>query len=194
MPLPTEEEILLVNKKLDDAIADLVDAVTRHPPDSDGRYSKPVYEATWSLEKASDTLQEVYNRRLIDREEYDVEIDRRRQIGSTIDPDTAETMFWYADINDPYDILDPKKFHVGGAGRERFARNRGGKDWVHFDDLPETTRTALWARDGRNLSFPYGLHPGDDIINYPPTAQATPVQGEARLEKTVSAGDAEAEE
>jgi hypothetical protein len=33
-------------------------------------------------------------------------------------------------------------------------------------------RKALWNRDGRKLSFPYGLSPGDDIINYPPSEQS----------------------
>jgi len=30
-----------------------------------------------------------------------------------------------------------------------FARNPGAsnRDWVHFDDLPEATRKALWERD-----------------------------------------------
>jgi hypothetical protein len=66
MPLPTEEEFLLVNKNQDDTIADLVDAVMQHPPDADGRYSQPVYEATWKLVEACKTLEEVYDRRLTD--------------------------------------------------------------------------------------------------------------------------------
>jgi hypothetical protein len=191
MPLPTEEEFLLVNKNQDDTIADLVDAVMQHPPDADGRYSQPVYEATWKLVEACKTLEEVYDRRLTDPEEYNVEIDRLRRIGLTIDSDTAETMFSYADIHDPYNILDREKFHLGQVGREQFARNPGSNDWVHFRDLPETTAKALWARDGHKLSFPYGLHPGDDIINSPPTVSAAPAQRERGSEKAVSAGDAE---
>ena len=99
-------------------------------------------------------------------------MERRRQIGLTIDPATAETTFWWTDVIDPYDILDPKH-HAGSAGRTRFARNPGASngDWVDFNDLPEATRKALWERDGRKLSFPYGLSPGDDVINYPPAAQ-----------------------
>jgi hypothetical protein len=101
-----------------------------------------------------------------DLEEYRIEIERRRQIGLTIDPAIAETIFWWADVNDPYGILD-ERFHEGQSGREYFARNLGG-DWVRFEDLPEATRKALWERDRRKLVFPYGLHPGDDIINRPP--------------------------
>jgi hypothetical protein len=98
--------------------------------------------------------------------EYRAEIERRRQIGVTIDPAIAETIFWYVDISDPYCILDPV-FHLGQVGREHFARNPGG-DWVHFNDLPEATGKALWERDGRKLVFPHGLHPDDDVINHPP--------------------------
>jgi hypothetical protein len=66
-----------------------------------------------------------------------------------------------------------EKYHYDSIGRERFARHPGasGLDWVNFDDLPEGTRKALWERDGRKLSFPYGLNPDDDVINYPPKTQ-----------------------
>jgi hypothetical protein len=100
------------------------------------------------------------------RKEYKIELEGRRQIGLTIDPATAETTFWWADMNDPYDILD-ERHHEGQSGREYFARNPGG-EWVHFEDLPEATHKALWQRDRRKLVFPSGLHPGDDIINKPP--------------------------
>jgi hypothetical protein len=94
--------------------------------------------------------------------EYRAEVERLRQIGMTIDPATAETMFCWADMNDPYDILD-ERYHEGQSGREYFARNPGG-EWVRFSDLPEATRKALWERDRRKLVFPYGLHPSDDNI------------------------------
>ena len=59
------------------------------------------------------------------------------------------------------------------SAAKQFARNPGASnnDWVDFNDLPEATRKALWERDGRKLRFPYGLHPDDDLINYPPPAQ-----------------------
>jgi hypothetical protein len=60
------------------------------------------------------------NYRITDMDEYNAEIERRRQLGLTIDPATAETTFWFADISDPYDILDPKH-HEGQVGRERFS-------------------------------------------------------------------------
>lgn len=102
-------------------------------------------------------------------DEYKAELERRRQIGLTIDPATAETMFWWADVCDPYCILD-EQHHAGCVGRERFARNAGG-EWVDFNDLPDATRKSLWERDGRKLVFPYGLHPDDDVINRPPAVK-----------------------
>jgi hypothetical protein len=102
----------------------------------------------------------------VGRKEYKIELECRRQIGLTIDPATAETTFWWADMNDPYDVLD-ERHHEGQTGREYFARNPGG-EWVHFHDLPEATHKALWERDKRKLVFPYGLNPGDDTINKPP--------------------------
>ena len=99
---------------------------------------------------------------------YKAELKRRRKIGKTIDPATAETMFWYADLGDPYCIL-PSSFHEDCVGREHFARNPGG-EWVHFHDLPAKTAKKLWKRDKRKLTFPYGLHPDHDIINKPAKA------------------------
>ena len=110
-------------------------------------------------------LKSAHNKKLTLRE-YNAELERRRQIGLTIDPATAETTFWWADDLDPYHILD-EHHHAGCIGRERFARNPGG-EWVHFGDLPEATCKALWKRDGRKLVFPYGLHPDDDVVNCPP--------------------------
>ena len=165
--MPTEDNYKLVNKTHDDAIADLVDAVLcDHQEVRPARYSERVYKAAWKVVEASNALKAVYNYRLTDIDEYKAEVERRRQVGLTIDPATAETTFWWADLGDPYDILDPKH-HWGGVGREHFARNPGG-DWVDFNDLPEPTRKALWERDERKLVFPYGLHPDGDAINHPP--------------------------
>jgi hypothetical protein len=49
-----------------------------------------------------------------DLEEYRIEIERLRRIGLTIDPATAETAFFWTDMNDPYDILDERS---GGTER-----------------------------------------------------------------------------
>jgi hypothetical protein len=105
-------------------------------------------------------LKAPYNKRLT-LDEYKAEVERRRQIGLTIDPATAETTFWWADVFDPYHILD-EQYHGGCVGRERFARNPGG-EWVDINDLPEPTRKALWERDGRKLVY--------DVINRPPAVK-----------------------
>lgn len=170
MPMPTKDDYDLVNKNQDEAIAELIDVVLReHPQGTRGDFSKSVYQAAWKLVEACTALKTVYNKRITDVMEYHAEIDRRRQIGLTIDPTSAETTSWWADIGDPYDIAD-RQFHIGQVGREHFARNAGAKndEWVHFDDLPEATCKTLWERDCRKLVFPYGLHPDDDLINYPP--------------------------
>jgi hypothetical protein len=82
--------------------------------------------------------------------EHEVEVERRRQIGLTIDPTTAETRTSREYVGDPYDILGPE-YHqpeIDGTSpliRHCFARNPGASndDWVNFDDLPEATRKAL---------------------------------------------------
>jgi hypothetical protein len=156
MPLPTEDDYKLVDKNLDDAIASLTDAVTSGIEEKEeGGYSKRTYELVWKLVEAGNAVKAVYNYKITDIEEYHAEIERRRRIGLTIDPATAETTFWWADGLDPYHILD-KEFHYGSVGRERFARHPGASnsDWVNFSELPEATRNALWKRDGRKLSFP----------------------------------------
>src|SRR6476659_10892268 len=98
------------------------------------------------------------------------ERERLRQIGLTIDPAIAETMFWYADVSDPYDILDQQIYNEDCYGRVRAARNPGGK-WVAFEDLPEATCEALWQRDGRKLVFPYGVGFDYVMVQKPPVAE-----------------------
>ena len=154
----------VVDKNFDDTITALVYAlVGKNAPR--GPYGQNVYKAVVKFVEAYRAGQEMQNCGITDLDEYKAEIERRRQIGLTIDPATAETMFWFADINDPYDILD-EEHHDGQFGRERFARNPGGV-WVDFNDLPEATREALWQRDGHKLVFPYGLDGDCDVINKP---------------------------
>jgi hypothetical protein len=174
MSFPTADDHKRANKSQDDAIAALVSVATSEPPQADcPRYREAVYKAAWKVVEACQAVQVLYDHKIKDIEEYNAEIERRRQIGLTIDPATAETMFWYADLYDPYRICD-EKMHIGQIGRERFARHPDAswRDWVNFDDLPEAIRNALWERDGRKLAFPYGLSLGDDVIIRPPKRQA----------------------
>ena len=160
-PMPTEGNYELVNKNPDDAIAELVDAVLGERREvRPARHGELVYQVAWKVAEACKALNAVYNYRLTDIEEYKAEVERRRQIGLTIDPATAETMFWWADIHDPYDILDPRSIM---------------KDSPAGSTLLEIlTGTGLISTtcDGHKLVFPYGLHPGDDLINYPPASQS----------------------
>ena len=98
------------------------------------------------------------------------ERERLREIGVTIDPAIAETMFWYGDASDPYGILDQEMFDEHCYGRVQTARNPGG-EWVAFDDLPETTYEALSKREGHKLVFPYGVGHDYEIVNKPPVAE-----------------------
>ena len=83
----------------------------------------------------------------------------RREEGFKIDPETAEVDWNYGLTCNPYGILDewewPEEFHQ--VGREYFARSPGSDVWVHFSDLPDATREALWKRHSRKLAFPAGL-------------------------------------
>ena len=169
MSFPTGTDDKLANKNQDDAIATLVATVLSEPKNEGvPRYTEAVYKAAWKIVEACQAVQATYGYKIADIEEYETEIERRRQIGLTINPATAVTMFWYADAFDPYNICD-EKLHSGQVGRERFARHPDAswRDWVDFGDLPEATRNALWERDGRKLTFPYGLNLDDDVINHP---------------------------
>ena len=99
----------LVDENFQEAITALVFAVRENAPC--GPYSDQVYEAAWKVAEACKALEAVYNYRLTDIDEYKAEVERRRQIGLTIDPATAETTFWWADINDPYCILNRGMYH-----------------------------------------------------------------------------------
>jgi hypothetical protein len=62
-------------------------------------------------------------------------------------------------------------YHEECVQREQFARNPGAsnRDWVDFNDLPETTRKALRERGGyKRPSF------DDDLID--PAPQPCPIK------------------
>ena len=67
----------------------------------------------------------------------------RKEEGLRIDPQTAEVMWKYAQVLDPYDILEIPEEHYC-VGREYFARCPGSDIWVWFGDLPEETANTLW--------------------------------------------------
>jgi hypothetical protein len=125
MPLPKEDDYKLADKNLDDAIANLMEAARPGIDDKkEGGFSERVYGFVGKLVEAGNAVKAVYNYKITDIEEHKAEIERRRQLGLTIEPAVAEPTFWWADGGDPYHILD-EKYHYGCIGRERFARHPG---------------------------------------------------------------------
>ena len=80
----------------------------------------------------------------------------RKEQAKFIDPETAEVMWIYGPVLDPYGVhqLHPDEEYVG---RLYFARAPASDIWVSFCDLPSSTRDALWQKHGRKLRFPAGL-------------------------------------
>jgi hypothetical protein len=72
----------------------------------------------------------------------------------SINPDTAEVDWCYADVFDPYGL---GRCTAGQVGRAYFVRAPANDIWIAFDDLPDELRNALWARYSRKLAFPAGL-------------------------------------
>jgi hypothetical protein len=81
----------------------------------------------------------------------------RKEAGLKIDPETAEVDWIYALTMDPYGVCPDFPDEYKQVGREYFARSPGSDVWVHFDDLPDATRDALWAKHWPKLAFPAGL-------------------------------------
>jgi hypothetical protein len=81
----------------------------------------------------------------------------RKEEGLKIDPDTAEVDWYYVQTLDPYGVCSDLPLDFRQIGRGYFARSPGSDIWVHFHDLPEKTRDALWERHKSKLAFPAGL-------------------------------------
>jgi hypothetical protein len=73
-----------------------------------------------------------------------------KEAGLKIDPETAEVHWTYGSVVDPYGIFPP--LEEDNVGRNYFARSPGSDVWVLFDDMPETTETALRAKHKRQTS------------------------------------------
>src|SRR5262245_5335602 len=81
----------------------------------------------------------------------------RKEAALLIDPETAEVDWNYAYTFDPYGIDPDLPEECRCVGRAYFARSPGNDVWVHFGDLPEATRDALWRKHCSELAFPAGL-------------------------------------
>jgi hypothetical protein len=76
----------------------------------------------------------------------------RKRAGLRIDPETAELHWEYGETLDPYGDWAHTPDELSQIGRELFARAPGTDVWIHFHDLPDATREALWKRIERNGS------------------------------------------
>ena len=70
----------------------------------------------------------------------------RERAALDIDPATAEVCCDYREWGDPYDIYQSIPEELSGQFQEWFARSPDSNVWVWFEDLPSTTRNALWKR------------------------------------------------
>ena len=91
--------------------------------------------------------------------EFDVEqwLASRKEAGLKIDPETAEVDWEYGQVMDPYRVYSDLPEECQQVGRQYFARSPGSDIWVHFRDLPDETRHALWEKHKSQLAFPAGL-------------------------------------
>jgi hypothetical protein len=81
----------------------------------------------------------------------------RKAAGLHIDPETAEVLWDYRQVVDPYGIWPEIPEECDCIGRSYFARSPGMGVWIEFSDLPEATRDALWQKHKGQLAFPAGL-------------------------------------
>jgi hypothetical protein len=65
----------------------------------------------------------------------------RKEAALQIDPETADVMWVYVEVADPYGIDPmPEEWYVD---KENFYRSPGSDVWISFRDLPEATKKAL---------------------------------------------------
>ena len=81
-------------------------------------------------------------------EEFEIQqwLESRTEAGLKIDPETAEVDWEYGQVMDPYRVYSDLPEECQQVGRQYFARSPGSDIWVHFRDLPDETRHALWEK------------------------------------------------
>jgi hypothetical protein len=83
----------------------------------------------------------------------------RKAAGLHIDPETAEVLWDYTQVVDPYGVCAEIPGECDCVWRAYFARSPEMSVWIWFGDLPEATRDALWEKHKSQLAFPAGLEP-----------------------------------
>jgi hypothetical protein len=81
-------------------------------------------------------------------EEFEIQqwLASRKEAGLRIDPETAEVCWEYGQVMDPYGVYSDLPEECQQVGRQYFAQSPGSDIWVHFRDLPDETRHALWEK------------------------------------------------
>ena len=79
--------------------------------------------------------------------------------GLKIDPETAEVDWTYEQTFQNFGVLDDqelqKNFIKSGVSIGRVPKE--ANVWIHFSDLPEGIREAIWAKHRSRIAFPAGL-------------------------------------
>jgi hypothetical protein len=92
----------------------------------------------------------------------------RKEAGLKIDPKTAEVVYNWGQVLDPYGIYSDLTDEERCIGRIYFARSPGSDIWVEFSDLPDETfdelRKKVEAGDyDDDLDLPLDAADGDPI-------------------------------
>ena len=76
-------------------------------------------------------------------EEYRKFTQGRRAAGKLIDPATAVMIWHWAQVLDPYGVLEDLPEDAYCIGRAYFVRGPSSDTWVEIGDLPEATRQEV---------------------------------------------------
>jgi hypothetical protein len=145
-------------EELAKAVAALNEAIEHRSGDKPNATTLHGHLEVEELNKQRDALEELHKRvgQRVEREHW---LEIRKKEALRIDPETAEVTWSYAQVLDPYGVLDKWELpeECDCVGRAYFARAPGSDIWVEFGDLPDETREKLRNRHRRKLAFPAGL-------------------------------------
>ena len=102
----------------------------------------------------SDAMQKTKDVRNGDKLTVDQWFAIRKQAGLRIDPETAEVIWKYVQILDPYGVSRNQSAECDEIVVGYFARSPGSDVWVWFGDIPEATVDALFERMKAEIESP----------------------------------------